>query len=293
MSPRYITPAWLILGAAVLLALTVVPVALAATDGGPPMTASAGVKKQLKKLKRQVADLQQKVDQLQTQPGPQGPQGPEGPQGQPGTSPACQGNGSGDVMVSAGSVCIDRYEASIWDAPTGGNQIIGAIPCNANGQNCTNVYARSVPGVTPRANITYFQAAQALANSGKRLPTSAEWQQAVAGTPDSTTCNVSTASVQSTGANPGCISNHGANDMVGNLDEWVADWVPASTACPGWGAFSDDLMCLSGASTTAQGPGALLRGGGFPNGSGAGPFAVHGLVQPSGVGANIGFRGVR
>src|SRR5256885_10575002 len=35
---------------------------------------------------------------------------------------------------------------------------------------------------------TYFQAQQALANSGKRLPTNAEWQAAVAGTPHSSAC---------------------------------------------------------------------------------------------------------
>ena len=80
--------------------------------------------------------------------------------------------------------------------------------------------------------------------------------------------------------------------MVGNLYEWVGDWVPASTMCPGWGAFSDDDMCLSGASTTAQGPGALFRGGGFNIGVQAGPFAVDGGTVASDFG-NIGFRGAR
>lgn len=147
-----------------------------------------------------------------------------GPKGPAGTAPACQGNGSDDAMVAAGSVCIDRYEASIWTSPTGGTQITGAIPCNANGQDCKAgtagaIYARSVPGVTPHAAITYFQAQQARANSGKRLPSNAEWQQAVAGTPDSTACNVSTGSAATTGANAGCISNWGVT--VGHLGGWV------------------------------------------------------------------------
>lgn len=149
-------------------------------------------------------------------------------------------------------------------------------------------------GVTPSSRITWFQAQQALANSGKQLPSNAEWQMAVAGTPDSSACNVSGGLVQNTGANAGCVSNHGANDMVGNLREWVADWVPQSTACPGWGAFSDDQMCLSGASDTAQGPGALRRGGGPGSGASAGPFAVSGLNPPSVVfGGDFGFRGAR
>lgn len=60
--------------------------------------------------------------------------------------------------------------------------------------------------------------------------------------------------------------------MVGNVTEWTADWVPQSTACPGWSGFSGDTMCLSGASTTAFGPGALLRGGFFFGGTNAGPL---------------------
>jgi hypothetical protein len=155
----------------------------------------------------------------------------------------CQGNSPDDVMVKVGSVCVDRYENSIWDAPTGGNQITGAIPCNANGQDCTNIYARSVAGVTPRADITWFQAQQALANSGKRLPTNAEWQMAVAGTPDSEACNIATSSVANTGAKAACVSNWGANDMVGNLWEWVADWDEVAAGCQNWppAGFGSDL----------------------------------------------------
>jgi hypothetical protein len=242
-----------------------------------------------------------------SKPGPQGPPGAQGPPGPAGAAPACAGNGSGDTMVSAGAVCIDRYEVSVWSTPTGGTQY-GATSddypaaCTDSGQGCKagsagEIYARSVAGVTPSSRITWFQAQQALANSGKRLPSNAEWQQAVAGTPDSSACNVSTLVVAATGANVGCISNHDANDMVGNLWEWVGDWVPASNACPGWGAVgtfsSDDSMCLSGASTTATGPGALYRGGSFSPSSGAGPFAVLGVNRPSDLDSGIGFRGAR
>jgi formylglycine-generating enzyme required for sulfatase activity len=214
----------------------------------------------------------------------------------------CEGNSPDDVMVKVGSVCIDRYEASIWDAPTGGNQITGAIPCNPNGQDCTNIYARSVAGVAPAANITWFQAQQALANSGKRLPTNAEWQMAVAGTPDSTGCNISTGAVANTGANPACVSMWGANDMVGNLGEWVADWDEEAAACTttttatsSSADFGDDLTCIGRASgePSTRLPGALVRGGDFADDSGAGRFAVSGLSEPSGSDATIGFRGAR
>lgn len=204
-----------------------------------------------------------------------------------------------DEMIWVGGVCIDKYEASIWTAAVGGQQIIGTKPedyCNPNGQDCTDIYARSVEGVEPAANITWFQAQQALANSGKRLPTNAEWQMAVRDTPDHPgPCNTGTGSVEPTGARLGCVSDWGVFDMVGNLWEWVADWVPASTSCPSWGSFSDDVMCLAGASTNTDAPGALARGGGFLVGNEtlAGPFAILGNHRPPDGSATKGFRGAR
>jgi hypothetical protein len=52
-------------------------------------------------------------------------------------------------------------------------------------------------------------------------------------------------------------------------------------------------MCLSGASTTDTGPGALLRGGFFFDGAGAGPLRVNGDIQPSFSVNVIGFRCAR
>jgi hypothetical protein len=220
--------------------------------------------------------------------------------------------------VVAGTLCLDTYEASVWRVtdPTGANKSLvkkiqkgqataaaltagGATqlgtasddyaPCTDDGQNCTNdIYAVSLPGVTPSSRITWFQAQEACANAGKRLPTSAEWQVGANGTPDpgpdngTTDCNTfSSFMAEPTGSRSSCVSARGAYDMVGNLYEWVADWVPRSTACPGWAGFSNDDMCLSGASTTDNGPGALLRGGSFNSGTNAGPLAVSGYDEPS------------
>jgi hypothetical protein len=44
-----------------------------------------------------------------------------------------------------------------------------------------NIYAVSIPGVTPSRFITWFQAAAAARNAGKRLPSNAEWQATGAG----------------------------------------------------------------------------------------------------------------
>jgi formylglycine-generating enzyme required for sulfatase activity len=214
----------------------------------------------------------------------------------------CEGNSQDDVMVKVGPVCVDRYEASIWDAPTGGNQITGEIPCNANGQDCTDIYARSVAGVKPSTHLTWFQARQALANSGKRLPTNAEWQMAVAGTPNwgadpnSTDCNVSTGSLANTGANAACVSNWGVNDMVGNLGEWVAAWDEKSFASVTWPpGYGNDTTALGRASgePSLRFPGALARGGDFNDGRQAGPFKLGAAHQPWRGAPVIGFRGVR
>lgn len=237
--------------------------------------------------------------------GPPGPIGPQGPAGSPDTADqvrdksytgtACVGNDLADIMVKVGPLCVDVYEASVWSTPTGGTQY-GATaddyPCGDNGNDCTGafaIYARSVAGVTPSSFITWFQAQQACGNAGKRLLTNAEWQMAVAGTPDpgpdngTTDCNSATGSVSLTGSRTACVSSRGAFDMVGNLDEWVADWVPRSTARGTWSVGvspTADVQYLAGAATTGE-PGALLRGGCFADGPDAGPLTVLGTSAPS------------
>ncbi|MGH8577347.1 MAG: formylglycine-generating enzyme family protein [Gammaproteobacteria bacterium] len=240
--------------------------------------------------------------------GLQGPGGPAGPPGPPGAGTACGGNDAADEMVKVGATCVDVFEASVWDSPTGGTQFgvtVDDYPCARNGNDCTGaIYARSEAGVTPSGRITWFQAQQACANAGKRLLTNAEWQMAVAGTPDpgpdngTTDCNSATGSASLTGSRSSCVSARGVFDMVGNLYEWVADWVPRSTTCGTWNAGSSptgDLQCLAGAAMVATDgePGALLRGGNFNSfagGSRAGPLTVHGSIGPS---ASLSFTGFR
>ena len=240
-----------------------------------------------------------------------------------------------DAVVS-GTVCIDKYEASVWRVPNattlnkllvdrirrgrataadlavGGATQLGASvtddysPCADSGQNCANdIYAASLPGVMPSADITWFQAQAACTNAGKRLPSNAEWQAAVAGTPDPgpddrmSDCNTRRGSAVAAGSRSACVSSAGAFDMVGNVDEYVADWVPPSTACGSWtGGISPtgDAQCLTGADPTgtaaAGEPNVLMRGGNFNIGSFAGPVAVE-TVRPSISFDIIGFRCAR
>ena len=183
-------------------------------------------------LAAELADLRARVASLETGPGRTCPSG----------------------MVAVGSFCIDKYEASAWEnADCTGTQY-GAwaddYPSSFpdNGNFTIPLYACSLPGVRPSANLTWFQAQQACAASGKHLCTNEEWQTAVAGTYDPGAWPGSAAACDSVSAASGrcltcaldlrntgragavaggtndCISMHGADDMIGNLWEWVAWW---------------------------------------------------------------------
>ena len=240
------------------------------------------------------------------------------------TSAASAASSCGPDAVAAGPVCLDRYEATVWRVPNptttnaslvtkitlgtatradltagGATRVIARDACSRSGQDCANdIYAVSLASELPSGLITWFQAQEACANAGKRLPTSAEWQVGANGTPDPgpddrvKDCNSASGAVSITGARSACVSALGAFDMVGNLTEWVADWLPLSPTCTSWGGFSNDEMCLAGASETNTTPGAVVRGGTFNDGSLAGPLSV-GDVPPAGSSSVIGFRCAR
>ena len=227
--------------------------------------------------------------------------------------------------VQSGTVCMDKYEGSVWYVPPTERNLInrirngtvsldnltsaGAVAagvvqllgnseyCPPTGNGCVNVYAVSIPGVTP-SRLTWFQAAAAARNSLKRLPTNQEWQVAALGTPDgadddgSTTCNIGRLGldVAPTGSRSACVSDVGAFDMVGNLWEWVADWGDRANGCTRWSSeFGVDLSCVGGPGAPYL-PGPWLRGGQLGDDSEAGVFAVlAGYPSPS----HTGFRCAR
>jgi formylglycine-generating enzyme required for sulfatase activity len=124
--------------------------------------------------------------------------------------------------VKVGNVCIDTYEASIWQIPPDNIALVRKVQqgkatvadltaAGATELSCDNnyptapanfpldgnwtpvpgsnppspgFYAVSIAGVKPSVCITWFQANQACLLSGKRLLTNREWQGAAAGTPD-------------------------------------------------------------------------------------------------------------
>ena len=241
---------------------------------------------------------------------------------------------SSDMVVS-GAGCIDKYEASLWrvidpgcivQIKQGQNlpphclqnaQQVGIAgidytdaQCQFNGGGCRNIFALAIPGVIPARSINYFVAAAACRNTGKRLPSNAEWQAAALGTPDPwpqddpvNQCNVSGPAIALTGSRSKCVSDVGAFDMVGNVIEFVADWGALATAGTNWdvfiAGFGGDVSNMGGSPNgTIYGlPGTTLRGGSFAFGSGgnnerAGVYAIDQNGAPNSIGdaSAAGFR---
>ena len=247
------------------------------------------------------------------------------------TRPCVNPGDANDIMVPVGELCVDKYETSVWSTATGGTQYgsngAADYPCGngatGTGQSCTTggtpIYARSVSGVKPSTSITWFQANIACTNAGKHLLTNAEWQAAAAGTPDPGTgvttppgCNVNGSASSVTGANTGCLSGYGVENMVGSVWEWVADWGQYGQISQGtYTAWSDGTSTTSQWPNAAYGadgswnvagrsyngsgwvnglPAAVFRGGSWGSGASAGVFAFSAYDGPSYWDGYDGFR---
>jgi formylglycine-generating enzyme required for sulfatase activity len=254
-----------------------------------------------------------------------------------------------------GDFWIDRYEAVIADETywaaggcggpgnTYGNgpAYPGSFPFTGNWT--AKLYACSKSGIKPSMGMTWFQAQEACAASGKRLCANEEWQAAAAGTFDqgsnngsvNTRCNTQAGNKERNtglaGDKPGdgdcCVSRWGAEDMIGNLWEWVAMWGQAgpdsgvangqyigrvdgtpAVEIGGFAGFSpettgqgDGTWNVAGTATGCDRNGSAcarkiglpfagVRGGDWGNGTKGGAFAISFDNGPSYNGSTVGFR---
>jgi formylglycine-generating enzyme required for sulfatase activity len=316
-------------------------------DPGIPGEAGMPDSSALDALQAKLDALQSKVDALEKQAAdPDCPAGyikaakpfvPANP-----TSVLCKKTDDEVVKVGTGGAAfwIDRYEASVWEGSTqrfanGDDSNLGST-FGKNGQSSMPWVARSVSSVTPSRYTTWFQAQAACRAGGKRLPNGEEWLAAARGTSDppgnndgsqNKKCNTqssSMAGVRSTGnagdpANMtqgnGCFSDWGADDMVGNLWEWTAEWYasahllglmyngmpitePDTEAQTPWldSSYNGDrtwgiLSAPYDGSDNRRGlPTATLRGGSWELGSASGIFALDLNDAPPDFGKSFGFR---
>ncbi|MFL5322542.1 MAG: formylglycine-generating enzyme family protein [Myxococcaceae bacterium] len=131
--------------------------------------------------------------------------------------------------VELSAFAIDRTEVT----QEAYSRCVAAKACTRPGANFDPVKKPSFP-IT---NVTWEQARDYCAWTGKRLPTEAEWEKAARGTdqrrypwgpeqPDCERANFEPCGgkLVTVGALPNGASPYGALDMAGNVEEWVADW---------------------------------------------------------------------
>jgi formylglycine-generating enzyme required for sulfatase activity len=137
----------------------------------------------------------------------------------------------------------------------------------------------------PMTNVTWFGAQTYCATIGRRIPTEAEWERAARGpegyiypwgwTFDSTLANTSRAATGGTmpvGTYPDGQSPFGAEDMAGNVAEWVLDWYQVDF-------YSTDQARVLNPQGPTGGTERVIRGGAWDQR----PFfsrAVHRLSRP-------------
>ncbi|MDB4943857.1 MAG: hypothetical protein JWP97_3391 [Labilithrix sp.] len=166
-----------------------------------------------------------------------------------------------EMAVIGGRYCIDRYEGTIVERQADGTTKPHS-PYDLLAEGSVYL-ARSVAGVVPQGYISAKQADGACRAAGKRLCQPVEWRAACGGsegyaypygpTRIAGACHDTGAApmlafhaatmsrgwgllelndprnnqleggLAKTGAFPGCVSDQGVHDMVGNLHEWTAD----------------------------------------------------------------------
>lgn len=252
-------------------------------------------------------------------------------------------DGTSDEVVRVGALpnvfWVDRFEASVIAAssPYGRAFEADAEPAGLprNGQwrvesltttsPLTAPYlARSARGVVPARWVTWFQASELCRMTGKRLPTGDEWLAAAMGTYDpgdndgsrDDRCNTgngaggaSPAAPRAAGGGNGCRSHWGAQDMVGNVWEWTAEWFAgAGNGVPPGGFVYDDgtrewptgygsdrtfnvnSYVATGYGNAIGVPSAAFRGGYWIDGTRAGVYSLGLDSGPSNWNSNVGFR---
>lgn len=216
-----------------------------------------------------------------------------------------------EVPNALSFTCVDKWEASTGEKCPDQNP--GSQTESQKNINDPQCMSESKSGVQPWRFVTREQAKAACVRAGKRLPSASEWYEAAIGTVDNNSlCNVDNELVMQSGQNTECVSAAGAEDMIGNVWEWVNDDIidgqykgrllpdegyvvqvdndGVATKSDGDG---DDMFGNDYIWTSKTGAYGILRGGFYGSEEDAGLYALHGKTAPTAAGTAIGFRCVR
>ena len=215
------------------------------------------------------------------------------------------------VEFSGGPFCIDQFEASVGEGcPLRRPSLMQDTAINLSTPGCV---PQSVRGREPWTYVSQLQAREACAKAGKRLPTPEEWFAAALGTPEEACVVKEQGGTKKTGKAASCTSSFEAQDMVGNVWEWVdavvRGGVYGGVTLPRSGYVAEanekgiPLSSLPRKEGDAYGGdrvwtdrtkvAGVMRGGFYRSGDAAGIYAFHAASPPTFVGDAIGFRCVR
>lgn len=212
-------------------------------------------------------------------------------------------------QLGSGRLCVDAYEASPLPAcpePVPQNEL--HTEQNLAVADCV---PQSSPELLPWRYVSLHQAKQLCARADKRLPTPKEWYAVAVALPTDENCVVDESSAQQAGT-PGCQTQAGVFDVVGNVWEWVdaevQDGVYQGRPLPESGYVAavdiDGMLVdtsnspqseygLDYAQTANEGMYGVVRGGFYGSAADAGLYAQNLAVPLSLKTAGIGFRCVR
>jgi hypothetical protein len=220
------------------------------------------------------------------------------------------GSNAEPILFGSHTICLDKYEASpalgcIYSVTE--NQL--QTETNLAVGNCSAV---SMPEAVPWRFVTYTQAQQLCARSGKRLPTNEEWYKVAIGLGDTTSCFSGSNSEPKLTGSAKCTTPTNIDDLVGNVWEWMDDVVTN-------GNYQERILPESGYVSlvddngvvieTSQNPEAnfgkdyawinkegvrgILRGGFYGSGEDGGIFTQNISVALDFASAGVGFRCVK
>lgn len=219
------------------------------------------------------------------------------------------GEGSVQITLGSGEVCVDMYEASASEScPVSTLNSPAQTQENMNAFECQT---QSVVGMQPWSFVSLTQAQQLCARSGKRLPSTDEWYSLALSMGDQSSCMTNGSSPAQTGVSS-CTTQSGIHDMIGNVWEWidaeVSDGVYNERTLPGSGFVqlvdSDGMVVETGSTgleeygtdyalTSSNGLRGVLRGGFYGSEDDAGIYAQNLAVPLDLRTVGVGFRCLR